>query len=60
LKSFNFWIFKIFILAAILKIYKQGAQLWVMIYFCVKFQKDPLHGFRETVRTKLMRKKKEE
>ena len=33
-----------FILAAILKFEKQRAQLWVMIYFCVKFRKDQLYG----------------
>ena len=27
---------------------KQRAQLWVMIYFCVKFQKDPLYGVNLT------------
>jgi hypothetical protein len=37
-----------FILAAILKILNQWAQLWVMIYFCVKFQKDPLYGVNLT------------
>ena len=37
-----------FILAAILKIFKNRAQLWVMIYFCVKFQKDPLYGVNLT------------
>ena len=40
-------VFKIFILAAILKILKR-AQLWVMIYFCVKFQRDPLYGLNLT------------
>ena len=40
-------VFKIFILAAILKILKR-AQLWVMIYLCVKFQKDPLYGLNLT------------
>ena len=28
--------------------FKNRAQLWVMIHFCVKFQKDPLYGFRLT------------
>jgi hypothetical protein len=43
-----------FILAAILKwrpfwkFKKKRAQLWVMIYFCVKFQKDPLYGVNLT------------
>jgi hypothetical protein len=43
-----------FILAAILKwrpfwnLKKKRAQLWVMIYFCVKFQKDPLYGVNLT------------
>jgi hypothetical protein len=34
-------------LAAILKILER-AQLWVMIYFCVKFQRDPLYGLNLT------------
>ena len=36
--------FKMFILAAILNILKTKSTTWVMIYFCVKFQKDPLFG----------------
>jgi hypothetical protein len=35
------------ILAAIFKILER-AQLWVMIYLCVKFQKDPLYGLNLT------------
>ena len=27
---------------------KERAQLWVMIYFCVRFQKDPLYGLNLT------------
>jgi hypothetical protein len=29
--------------------FKNRAQLWVMIYFCVKFQKDPLFGVNLTL-----------
>jgi hypothetical protein len=47
-------IFFIFILPAILKwrpfwkFWKQRAQLWVTIYVCVKFQKDPLFDMNLT------------
>jgi hypothetical protein len=47
LKSVNFWIlndFLIFYIGGHFENFKkQRTQLWVMIYFCVKFQKDPLY-----------------
>jgi hypothetical protein len=48
-------IFLIFILAPVWKFLKTKST-----NFCVQFQKDPLYGFRETCRKKLMRKKKVE
>jgi hypothetical protein len=45
---FYFYIGGHFEMAAILKIKKQRTQLWVIIYFCVKFQKDPLFGVNLT------------
>ena len=57
LKSFHFWIFNDFLnfyiggpfeMSAILKILKTKSTIWVMIYFCFKFQKDPLFGVNLT------------
>jgi hypothetical protein len=52
LKSFHFWIFNDFLKflywRPFWKFLKQRAQLWVMIYFRVKFQKDPLFGVNLT------------
>ena len=45
---FWFYIGSHFEMVAILKILKTKAQFWVMIYFCVKFQKDPLYGVNLT------------
>ena len=56
----NLFIFKFLYWRTFWKFKKLSAQLWVMIYFCVKFQKDPLYTFRETCRTNLMQKKKVE
>jgi hypothetical protein len=56
LKSFHIWIFSDFLnfyigghfeMVAILKI-KKPPQFWVMIYFYIKFQKDPLFGVNLT------------
>ena len=52
LKSFHFWIVNDFLKflywRPFWKFLKQRAQLWVMIYFCVKFQKDPQFGVNLT------------
>ena len=51
LKSFHFRIFNNFFYLYIgghFENFKNKAQLWVMIYFCVKFQKDPLFGVNLT------------
>ena len=55
LKSFHFWIFNNFFFFFFYigghfeNFKKQRAQLWVMIYFCVKFQMNPLYGFHLTL-----------
>jgi hypothetical protein len=43
----NLFIFKFLYWRTFWKFKKLSAQLWVMIYFCVKFQKDPLYTFRD-------------
>jgi hypothetical protein len=51
LKSVHFWIFNDFLNFYIgdhFENFKNRAQLWVIIYFCVKFQKDPLYGLNLT------------
>ena len=52
LKSVHIWIFNDFLKFLYWwpfgKFLKQRAQLWVMIYFCVKLQKDPLYGLNLT------------
>jgi hypothetical protein len=49
LKSVNFWIFNDFLNFYIGGHFeKKRWQLWVMIYFCFQFQKDPLYGFNLT------------
>jgi hypothetical protein len=49
LKSFHFWIFNDFFYFYIGGHFKNKEHnFWVMIYFCVKFQKDPLFGVNLT------------
>ena len=51
LKSVHFWIFNDFFnfyIGGHFENFKNRAQLWVIIYFCVKFQKDPLYGLNLT------------
>ena len=51
LKTFHFWIFNDFLnfnIGGHFEHFKNRAQLWVMIYFCVKLQKDLLFGLNLT------------
>jgi hypothetical protein len=51
LKSFHFWIFNDFYnfyIGGHFENFKNRAQFWVMIYFCVMFQKDLLFGVNLT------------